>query len=214
MPYEYKLGSGSYGSSGTFGSLVAGSYTVTVRDAVLSIVPVAITITEPTELKVTATTVPVSCPSNSDGSITITPSGGTPSYTALWSDGATAMQRNNLLTGTYNVIVTDANGCSVNSSVVIEATGSKECIEVQEIITPNGDGFYDTWNIKNIELFPEAEVQVFNRWGQKVFTSRNISADDWDGTVDGKPLPMDSYHYILYLSKDSNPIKGTITIIR
>jgi gliding motility-associated-like protein len=85
---------------------------------------------------------------------------------------------------------------------------------VQEIITPNGDGYYDTWNIKNIELFPEAEVQVFNRWGQKVFTSRNISADDWDGSVDGKPLPMDSYHYILYLSKDSNPIKGTITIIR
>jgi gliding motility-associated-like protein len=175
---------------------------------------VIINVTEPAQLTIAYTTVPVTCPNNTDGSATVSPSGGTPAYTVLWSDGTTSMQRSNLGMGTFNVIVTDSKGCSEDGKVVVGSAENASCVEVQEIITPNGDGYYDTWKIKNIEIFPDAEVQVFNRWGQKVFSTRNISANEWDGTLDGKPLPMDSYHYILYLNKDSKPIKGTITIVR
>ena len=88
------------------------------------------------------------------------------------------------------------------------------CLSVQEIITPNNDGYYDTWKIKNIEMFPNAEVHVFNRWGEMVFSTKNIPANEWNGTFNGKLLPTDSYHYVLYLNNGSDPISGVVTIIR
>jgi gliding motility-associated-like protein len=83
-----------------------------------------------------------------------------------------------------------------------------------EIITPNNDGFNDKWKIRNIELFPDAEVLVYNRWGKLVFKTKNISDNEWDGTMDGKLLPTDSYHYILYLNDGSQPRSGVVSIIR
>lgn len=98
--------------------------------------------------------------------------------------------------------------------MVVGYKASQVCLEVQEIITPNNDGYYDRWKIKNIELFPNAEVKVFNRWGQMVFTTKNISANEWDGTYKGELLPTDSYHYIIYLNDGSEPRTGVVSIIR
>ena len=49
--------------------------------------------------------------------------------------------------------------------VVVGVIGSENCIEIQEIITPNNDGYNDTWKIKNIDLFPNAEVFVLQQMG-------------------------------------------------
>ena len=43
----------------------------------------------------------------------------------------------------------------------------------------------DTWQIKNIDLFPNAEVFVFTRWGKLVFHSKNLAANPWNGTFEG-----------------------------
>jgi len=72
----------------------------------------------------------------------------------------------------------------------------------------------DTWIIRNIDMFPNAEVFVFNRWGKRVFNTKNIPANAWDGTFRGKILPTDSYHYILHLNDGSEPRSGVISIIR
>jgi gliding motility-associated-like protein len=213
-PYKYKLGSGVYQNSGTFGSMAAGSHTIAVQDANLCTFTIQAVITEPQELAVTETKEDVSCPGVSDGEISLTITGGTSPYQVLWSDGVTTPARQNLSAGTYSVIVTDKNGCASSLNVVIAYIGSESCLEIQEIITPNNDGFYDKWKIKNIELFPNAEVQVFNRWGKRVFTTKNIPANEWDGTLDGKLLPTDSYHYILYLNDGSEPRSGVVSIIR
>jgi gliding motility-associated-like protein len=213
-PYQYKTGTAAYQPSGTFENLRAGTYTVTIQDANLCTSAVDVTITEPQALSLTYTTIEASCPNKADGQATLTPAGGTSSYTALWSDGSTSLSRNDLLPGTNQVIITDANNCSASFEVVVAYNTDGACLEVQEIITPNNDGFYDTWKIKNIEMYPDAEVQVFNRWGEKVFSTKNISANEWDGTYNGKPLPMDSYHYVLYLEKGAEPITGTVSIIR
>ena len=93
-------------------------------------------------------------------------------------------------------------------------TGTDQCLEIPDIITPNDDGYNDTWKIKNIDLFPNAEVFVFNRWGKLVFNTKNISANPWDGTFKGRILPTDSYHYILHLNDGSKPRSGVISIIR
>jgi gliding motility-associated-like protein len=213
-PFMYKIGEGSYQSSGTFGTLAAGSYVVTVQDANLCTAIASVSITEPIILGITHTKQDATCLHVADGSITLTLTGGTQPYNVLWSDGTTGSNRQDITSGTYRAIVTDLNGCTASDEIVIEAMGSAHCLEIQEIITPNNDGYYDTWKIKNIEMFPNAEVEVFNRWGKRVFMTKNIPANAWDATFEGKLLPTDSYHYILYLNDGSKPITGVVTIIR
>ena len=75
-PYEYKLGTGSYQSSGTFSSLAAGSYTITVRDASLNTFDVQATITEPEALYTLNSWVNNLCFGGATGSATVTAFGG------------------------------------------------------------------------------------------------------------------------------------------
>jgi len=213
-PYQFKLGTGSYQSSGVFGNLAAGAYILTIQDANQCTSSVNVTIAEPQPLTLTYSAQEASCPNKADGAVTLTITGGTASYAALWQDGSAGLNRTNLQAGKHQVIITDANLCQKSFEVIIGYAVNGACLEIQEIITPNNDGFYDTWKIKNIEMYPDAEVQVFNRWGEKVFSTKNISANEWDGTYNGKALPMDSYYYVLYLEKGSDPISGTVTIIR
>jgi gliding motility-associated-like protein len=132
----------------------------------------------------------------------------------IWSDGVLTQDRLNIPDGTYSVVVTDNNSCAASLDVSVGVTGSDKCIEIPTIITPNNDGSNDTWKIKYIDLFPNAEVFVFNRWGKLVFNSKNLSANQWNGTFKGRILPTDSYHYILHLNDGSKPRSGVISIIR
>jgi gliding motility-associated-like protein len=117
--------------------------------------------------------------------------------------------------GRYVVAVTDANGCQTKDSTDVGYTGSYNCLVIPQIITPgNIDGHNDEWVITNIDLYPNAEVKVYTRWGKLIFSTRNIAANPWDGKFKGKLMPTDSYHYILYLNDGSEPRSGVISIIR
>jgi gliding motility-associated-like protein len=85
---------------------------------------------------------------------------------------------------------------------------------IPQVITPNGDGFNDEWIIRNIGYYHNAEVHIFNRWGQEVFSTKNLADNPWDGRYKGKLVPTDSYHYILYLNDGSEPRTGVISVIR
>ena len=67
---------------------------------------------------------------------------------------------------------------------------------VNDVLTPNGDGMNDTWEIANIERFPNTTIRVFSRWGNEVFSTNNYN-NDWGGTSDsgGDILPTGSYFY-------------------
>ncbi len=213
-PYQYSLNGGVYQASGTFAGLAPAAHTVTVRDANLCTFSLQVTITEPSALSISATEEPASCPGVFDGSIALTITGGTEPYKATWSDGVTTIDRPNVPDGIYSVVVTDKNSCAAALDVTVGIVGSENCLEFAEVITPNNDGILDTWQIKNAELFPDAEIQVFNRWGKRVFSSKNVAGNPWDGTSEGKLLPTDSYHYILYLNDGSGTRSGIVTIIR
>jgi gliding motility-associated-like protein len=214
MPYMYSLNGGTYQSSGSFSGLAAATYTITVRDANLCPATVSATITEPEAISIADIKDDILCPGDADGKITLTITGGIQPFKVLWLDDDTTTMRQNLTAGTYSVVVTDKNGCAASHEVVIVVLGSEKCIEIPEIITPNTDGFNDTWQIKNIDLFPQAEIFVYNRWGKLVFNTRNIAANPWNGTFKGQLLPTDSYHYILHLNDGSDPKSGVISIIR
>ena len=193
--------------------LIAGSYSVTVTDSIGCSANVAADVTEPAKLSIEETHTDAKCPGEDNGSITLTITGGVQPYSILWYDGLTTATRAAKDT-TYIVKVTDANGCSDSLDIIVGISDGSNCIQIPEVITPNGDGKNDTWIIKNIGMYPNAEVLVYSRWGELVFRTKNISANPWDGRYRGKLVPVDSYHYILYLNDGSKPRTGVITVLR
>lgn len=95
-------------------SLPAATYTLTVNDQNGCNTSQTYTITEPTPLAATTSTVASTCGS-ANGSATVTPSGGTAPYTVQWNDATlqTTTTATNLMAGVYSVQVIDANGCSI-----------------------------------------------------------------------------------------------------
>ena len=120
-PYQYSLDGGAYQSSGTFNGLAAGAHSVSVQDIKLCTTIVNLTITQPAALTVSETQVNVSCFGGSNGSTTAVPAGGTGQYSYSWSTIPiqTTVTATGLTAGTYIVNVTDANGCTALSSVII-----------------------------------------------------------------------------------------------
>jgi gliding motility-associated-like protein len=213
-PYTYSWDTSPVQTTATATGLSAGTYTVTVTDINGCINTETVQITEPVALILDATPTNASCPDTEDGEISLEISGGTAPYSVIWSDGITTQNRTGLLPGTYSVVVTDANGCAEELDVEVDNNLSFNCLEIPDIITPNQDGHNDEWIITNIDMYPDAEVRVFNRWGRLVYRERNIMSNPWDGTFRGKPVPTDSYHYILDLHDGSNPRSGVISVIR
>lgn len=118
---------------------------------------------------------------------------------------------------TISVRVTDFNGCSAMDSIQILSCGFAEKLgEIPNAFTPNGDGNHDTWEINNVELFPDMKVEVFDRWGRLVYVSENGYNNDWDGTSPGgKELPMDTYYYVINFNVEGHEkVVGNITLIR
>lgn len=100
--------------------LCPGTYSVTVTDANgCKDTSAAIVVTQPPVLNVGATFTDVTCNGFCNGSALSTPTGGTPSYTYLWSTTATTPGISLLCLGTYTVTVTDANGCTATQTVTI-----------------------------------------------------------------------------------------------
>ncbi len=114
----------------------------------------------------------------------------------------------------YKVTGITSEGCMNADSISITVISE---LKIPSGLTPNGDGYNDTWEIDNAYLFPSITVQVVNRWGQKVFFSRGYgNGIEWDGTNNGKELPTATYYYVIDLNDGRNtpPMTGPVTIVR
>jgi gliding motility-associated-like protein len=86
-------------------------------------------------------------------------------------------------------------------------------VVVFNTFTPNGDGINDTWAIKHIEYYPNCTVDIFNRWGARIFSSIGYG-QQWDGQSSGNPVPTGTYYYVINL-KDKSPVKsGWVSVVR
>jgi large repetitive protein len=213
-PYTFSWSTTPEQTKETATDLSAGGYTVTITDSYGCVKTGSVTITEPLPMSVESSVTPASCPDSDDGSISLSVTGGSSPFIVLWSDGSSGMNLSDVAPGTYTAVVTDKNNCGESVTVNVEFTVSFGCIVIPQVITPNNDGFNDEWRIRNIDLYPDAEIRIFTRWGKMIFSTKNLSGNPWDGTIDGKPAPTDSYHYILYLNDGSEPRSGVISVIR
>ncbi len=114
---------------------------------------------------------------------------------------------------TYYINATNEYGCVETDSVHIEVI---EDITVYNAFSPNnGDDINQYFEIENASQFPGMVVEVYNRWGSRVFSSVGYSDDKrWDGTARGKDVPIGTYYYIIIPYPDASPITGNVTIIR
>lgn len=110
----------------------------------------------------------------------------------------------------YELTATDSLGCKAIHNVEIVVCRN---LIIPNAFTPNGDGYNDVWEIKNIEDYPECVVEIYDRFGTLLFTSKGYS-QAWDGTTAGKELPTGSYFYVIDIQMYKEVIKGTVSIIK
>lgn len=118
--YSY-VWSNSPSTTSSATSLPAGAGTVTITDALGCQLVENFSISTPGSISVNVTSqTNVNCFGQNTGAVTVSASGGTPTYNYVWDSGLTSgATQNGLMAGTYNVTVTDQNGCSANTSVTI-----------------------------------------------------------------------------------------------
>jgi gliding motility-associated-like protein len=166
---------------------------------------------EVTDMVIEMLASPVSCWNQVDGTATASVTGGYFPISYVWSDALaqTTATATGLAEDTYVVVVTDSLGCTLSETVVVEPTIG--CFFIADALTPNGDGYNDEWVVGGLEFFPDAEVSVFNRYGQLLFNSVGYQ-EPWNGRYNNAPLPVADYYYVIEFSNGNEPITGTVTI--
>ena len=111
-------------------------------------------------------------------------------------------------TGTYPVIFTVVNEGGCIDTVIQNVIVIREII-IPNAFSPNGDGFNDFFVVKYLEVYPNSELLIFNRWGNKIYESSDYK-NDWDG----ENQPDGTYFYVLNLGNGQESFKGSIFLNR
>ena len=110
----------------------------------------------------------------------------------------------------YKLTVTGRGNCKANDQVFIKLLKS---LGIPNAFSPNRDGVNDTWVIQYLENYPGATVEIFDRYGQQVLMSYGYK-NPWDGTFNGKPLPIGTYYYIINPKNGRTKYSGSITLLK
>ncbi len=100
-------------------NLAPGIYTVSVSDVNACSATRSVTVSEPSALSLNLQPTNISCNNETNGSINLNANGGTSPYSFIWSNNATTEDISGLSAGTYNLSITDANGCSATNATTI-----------------------------------------------------------------------------------------------
>ena len=150
--------------------------------------------------------------------IAITVSNGNPPYTLSWFIPSNGMipydtvnttyyftQTQTPSNGNYIVIVTDQ--CLFKDTILVNIETHNCNLSVPNVVTPNGDNINDIFKINGLENFPNSVLNVFNRWGKKIYASEDYK-NDW------KPEQNDgTYFYVLEVS-DGRKLNGFFQIFK
>jgi gliding motility-associated-like protein len=198
-------------------AIPAGSYSVTVTDTITQcMVSRTFALSQPDAINITSVIGSDVC-KQKKGSISVAVNGGIGPYTFAWAHGAAGSELVGLYAGSYSVTVTDANTCSRNETYTVNDSSGQ--VVVHNGITPNNDGYNDTWIIDYIQDYPNNDVKVYDKWGDLVWEQHGYN-NNWEGIgLKNEKLPDGTYYYVLLLNSDNNAcgaglFKGAILIKR
>lgn len=136
-------------------------------------------------------------------------------YTNLVLDGQVEFTEtwiNTLNIGEHTLTMTDGYGCSSTSTFEVVPVPIKPMV----FFTPNNDNNHDYWQVEGIDFYPEAVIQIFDRYHRLLTTLigfENIKAG-WDGMYNGHQMPMDDYWYVIMIPENNQQISGHFTLKR
>ena len=213
-PYSYLWHYGEYTStSSNLNNLFSDQFNLSVIDANDCTIDTVVTVNEPAAIDANYNYGDPSCIGNDDGFIEVSVIGGTEPYLYSWNGGESPVQYiSGLIQGLYTVSITDANNCLFELAPINLEDVDEDCIRIPNAFTPNGDGINDTWIIENIDMYPNAFIHVYNRWGQQIFEAKG-SEYPWDGTYNGHYVPSGSYLYLIELFDGTKPRTGIVTVM-
>ncbi len=144
-------------------------------------------------------------------------SSGADKYLWNFGDGGTSQDASPtykyMHTGDFTVTLYGTHGyCSDSVSHRFYKVVPDPDIRIPNAFSPNGDGINDSWVIDDLNEYPDCRVSIFNRWGQQLFQSTGYSKP-WDGTMNGKVLPLATYYYIITIP-GRKPYSGWVVLLK
>lgn len=104
-------------------------------------------------------------------------------------------------------------GCGDTTAIIVmEPCEFVLPIELPNALTPNDDGFNDSFWVTNISFYPDNILKIYNRWGDLVYKKEGY-LNEWEGTHNGKLLPTGTYYYVLDLKDGSKEYTGHVSIL-
>jgi gliding motility-associated-like protein len=197
-------------------NLIVGDYGVKVTNSSGCSDSSGTSITEPTPIIISLIDTNYSECGEANGSVIVDAIGGVGGYRFLWSNGIEGPEIKDIDSGIYQVTVYDRNNCMALANFPLI------CIDLippvaKQFISPNNDNSNDLWYVENIQLYPNNIVEIFNRWGNKVYSAEPYK-NEWNGhyfkgDTDLGILPAGTYFYIIDTKKKSQkPFKGFIEV--
>ncbi len=137
------------------------------------------------------------------------------SQSTLQNPSYTYFENGNYLVTQY---VYNTLGCYDSTSVWININTVTTEINtlIPNAISPNNDGYNDVWKLEFINLlFPNATVEIFNQWGQRLFYSEGYDVP-WDGKYNSEDVPDGNYYYVINLNAnlETDIFKGALLVLK
>lgn len=117
---------------------------------------------------------------------------------------------------TFSIVVrlTDRDGNTLDKFFEIKRTRPDfSTVTIFNTFTPNGDRFNDTWGLPELRFYEGARISVYDRGGVRVFYTENPDVR-WDGTYEGKELPIGSYYWVIQIDETGVTRRGILNLMR
>ena len=139
------------------------------------------------------------------------------SFSIMWSpainiSNARALQPivTPVQTQVYTIKAFGPGNCTATDSVLVTVYTP---IFIPNVFSPNNDGINDTWLITSLAEYPNAQITIYNRYGQVVHTTK--ATNPWNGTMNGKTLAVGVYYYVIDLGTPAaGKLSGSVTLLR
>jgi gliding motility-associated-like protein len=112
------------------------------------------------------------------------------------------------------VRVTDRDGNTLDKFFTINRTRPAfDTLTIYNTLTPNGDRFNDTWGAPEVRFYEGVRISVYDRGGSRLFYTENPDVR-WDGTYEGKEMPVGSYYWVIQIEETGATRRGIVNLLR